>query len=150
MLSLCFSCGYGKLISEQDSFTQIASSDDSYMARSPSFRLFQYDGHNQIYIQCLVNLCSAFDDGRCYQVNGSSSLHDRATVRRGAEIGLLSLGLRAFQGASLGDFLLAPVCPIENITLWVGFLCLTSGSKTDEGVAKAKFLPELGLRPKAQ
>ena len=26
------------------------------------------------------------------------------------------------QGASLGDILLAPACPIEKVTLWVGFL----------------------------
>ena len=30
--------------------------------------------------------------------------------------------LSAAQGASWGDFLLAPVCPIENVTLWVGLL----------------------------
>jgi len=40
-------------------------------------------------------------------------------VRSGAEIGLLSLRLSVSQGASLGDFLLAPVCPIEKVTLWV-------------------------------
>ena len=45
-----------------------------------------------------------------------SCLHDRATVRSGAEIGLLSLGLSVSQGASLGDFLLAPACPIEKVT----------------------------------
>ena len=45
-----------------------------------------------------------------------------ATVRSGAEIGLLSLRLSVSQGASLGDFLLAPVCPIEKVTLWEGFL----------------------------
>ena len=70
----------------------------------------------------------------------SSYLHDRAAVRsvagtlqvprtaaRGvAEICLLSLRLRVFQGASLGDFFLAPVCPIEKVTLWVGFFYLTS------------------------
>ena len=47
-----------------------------------------------------------------------SCLHDRATVRSGAEIGLLSLRLSFSQGASLGDFLLAPACPIEKVTLW--------------------------------
>jgi len=44
------------------------------------------------------------------------------TVRSGAEIGLLRLGLSVSQGVSLGDFLLAPTCPIEKHTLWVGFL----------------------------
>jgi len=47
-----------------------------------------------------------------------SCLHDRATVRSGAEISLLSLRLSVSQGASLGDFLLAPACPIEKVTLW--------------------------------
>ena len=47
-----------------------------------------------------------------------SCLHNRATVRSGAEIGLLSLRLSVSQGASLGDFLLAPACPIEKVTLW--------------------------------
>ena len=41
-----------------------------------------------------------------------------ATVMSGAEIGLLSLRLSVSQGASLGDFLLAPACPIEKVTLW--------------------------------
>jgi len=45
-------------------------------------------------------------------------VHDRATVRSGAEIGLLSLRLSVSQCASLGDFLLAPTCPIEKVTLW--------------------------------
>jgi len=45
-----------------------------------------------------------------------SCLHDRATVRSGAKIGLLSLRLSVSQGASLGDFLLAPVYPIEKVT----------------------------------
>ena len=47
-----------------------------------------------------------------------SCLHDRATARSGAEIGLLSLRLSVSQGASLGDFLLAPACPIEKVTHW--------------------------------
>ena len=59
-------------------------------------------------------------------------------VRSAAEIGLLSLKLSLSQGASLGDFLLAPACPIEKVTLWEGFLYLTSGSETEEGVAKDK------------
>ena len=48
--------------------------------------------------------------------NFFSCLHDRATVRSGAEIGLLRLRLSVSQGASLGDFLLAPACPIEKVT----------------------------------
>ena len=47
------------------------------------------------------------------------------------------------RAASLGDLLLAPVCPIEKVPLWVSFLCLTSGSEIDEGVTKDKVLPEL-------
>jgi len=43
------------------------------------------------------------------------SNHDRATVRTGAEI---SLRLSISQGALLGDFLLAPMCPVEKVTLW--------------------------------
>ena len=35
--------------------------------------------------------------------------------------------------------------PIETVTLLVGFLCLTSGSETDEGVVKYKFFAELGI-----
>ena len=44
-----------------------------------------------------------------------------------AEIGLLSLWLSVSQGASLGDFPLAPRRPIEKVALWEGILCLTSG-----------------------
>jgi len=47
---------------------------------------------------------------QCLCVSGFfffSCLHDRATVRSGAEIGLLSLRISVSQGASLGDFLLA-------------------------------------------
>ena len=43
-----------------------------------------------------------------------------------------------FQGASLGDFLLAPACHIEMVALWEGFLYLTSGSETEKSVAKDK------------
>jgi len=50
-----------------------------------------------------------------------------ASVRSGAEIGLLSVRLSVFKGASLGDFLLAPVCPIEKVTLWEGFVYLIFG-----------------------
>jgi len=49
------------------------------------------------------------------------------------------------QGASLGDFLLALACPIEEVTLWEGLLYLMSGSETDEGVVKDQVLPELGI-----
>ena len=45
----------------------------------------------------------------------------------GTEIGLLRLGLSVSQCASLGDFLLAPVCPIEKVPLWEGLPYLTSG-----------------------
>jgi len=58
----------------------------------------------------------------CMLLASSSYLHDRAIGRSGAEIGLLSLRLSVSQGASLGDFLLAPVSPIEKVTLWEGFL----------------------------
>ena len=68
-------------------------------------------------------------------------------VRSGAEIGLQSLRLSIPQGASLGDLLHAPTCPIEKVTLWVGFIYLTSRSETDEGVAKDKVLPELRIEP---
>jgi len=41
--------------------------------------------------------------------------------------GLLSPRLSVSQSASVGDFLLAPVRPIEKITLWECLLYLTSG-----------------------
>ena len=47
---------------------------------------------------------------------GSSHLLDRTAVRSVAEIGQLSLRLSTSQGASLGDFPLAPVCPQEKVT----------------------------------
>jgi len=53
------------------------------------------------------------------------------------------------KGASLGDFLLAPTCPIEKVTLWEGFLYLTSGSETEDSAMKDKFLPKLGIEPGA-
>jgi len=59
-------------------------------------------------------------------------------VRSGAETGLLSLRLSASQGAPFRDFLLVPACPIEKVTQWEGFLYLTSGSETDEGVEQNK------------
>jgi len=46
----------------------------------------------------------------------SSGLHDRTAVRSGAEIDLLSFRLSVSQGSLLGDFLLAPPCPIDKIT----------------------------------
>jgi len=76
----------------------------------------------------------------------SSYLHDRATVRSGAEIGLMSFRLSVSQGASLGDFLLAPACPVEKETLWEGFFYLTSGSETDEGAVKDKVFARAGNR----
>ena len=61
----------------------------------------------------------------------------RTGVRSGAEIGLLSPRLSVSQGASLGDFLLAPACPIEKVP---------SGSET-EG-RERKFSPKPGIEPK--
>jgi len=61
-----------------------------------------------------------------------SYFHDRTAVRSGAEIVLLRLRLNVSQGASLGDFLLAPVCPMEKVTLWEGLLYLTSGFVSGE------------------
>ena len=52
-----------------------------------------------------------------YTFSSSLYLYDGTAVRCGAEIGLLSPRLSASQGASLGDFLLAPECPIEKATL---------------------------------
>jgi len=51
------------------------------------------------------------------------------SVRSGVAVGLLSRRLSISQRVSLGDFLLAPACPIEEVTLWEGFLCLMSGSE---------------------
>jgi len=67
-------------------------------------------------------------------------------VRSGAEIGLLSLSRSVSQGASLGDFLFAPACLIEKITLWEAFLYLTLESETAEGVAKDKVFAQTGNR----
>lgn len=33
---------------------------------------------------------------------------------------------QSFQPSSVGDCLLTPACPVENVTLWVGFLYLTN------------------------
>ena len=64
-----------------------------------------------------------------------SCLYDRATVRSGAEIGLLSLRLNVSQGASLGDFLLAPACPIEKVTHW-GEIEPLSATLAQDGLAE--------------
>ena len=61
-----------------------------------------------------------------------------------AEIGLLSLRLSDSRSASLGDFLLAPVCPVEKVILWEGFLYLTLGSEPDEGVTKDHIFARTG------
>jgi len=45
---------------------------------------------------------------------------------------------------SLGDFLLAPVCPIEKVTLWEGFVSLRPGSDSDEGAAKHTVFSRAG------
>ena len=71
-------------------------------------------------------------------------LNDRIAVRSGAETGLLSLRPTVSQGVSVGDFLLALACPIENVTLWQGFFYLTLGSGTDNGVAKEKVFARTG------
>ena len=52
-------------------------------------------------------------------------------VSEGCRYGLLSLLFKASQGASLGNFPLAYVCPIEKVTLWEGLLYLMSESETD-------------------
>jgi len=49
-----------------------------------------------------------------------------------AEIGPLGIRLSVSQGASLGDFLLAPACAIEEVTLWEAFLYVTSGTEADQ------------------
>ena len=50
------------------------------------------------------------------------------------------------QGTSLGVFLLAPTCPIEKVSLWVGLLCIMSGYETGEGVAKVEVFARAGNR----
>jgi len=47
-----------------------------------------------------------------------------------------SVFLTVLHGARLGDFLLAPACPIEKVALWVNFHHLFRRPKTSEGVAK--------------
>jgi len=61
-----------------------------------------------------------------------------ATVRSGLVIRRLSVS----QGVSLGDLLLAPMCPIEKVTVLEGFLM--SGTETDEGVEKDKVFAQTG------
>ena len=41
-------------------------------------------------------------------------------------------------GVSHEDFLFAPACPIEKVTLWEGLLCLILGAEADEGVVSPK------------
>jgi len=64
-----------------------------------------------------------------------------------ADIGLLSLKFSVSQGAPLGDFLLAPACPLKNVSLWKGSLS-TSGSETDEAtmLQKNSFYTQAGNR----
>ena len=68
-----------------------------------------------------------------------------ARVRNGAGIDPLSLRLSVSESASLGDLMFAPACPIEKVTLWVGFLYF-SGSKADKGIAKDKVFARTGNR----
>ena len=53
------------------------------------------------------------------QLSGVVQVSCRCSGQLLGEIGLLSLRLGVSQGASLGDFRLAPTCPIEKVTLWV-------------------------------
>jgi len=46
-------------------------------------------------------------------------------VRGVQKSGYTESSIQPVQGASLGDFLLAPACPIEKVTRWVGPLYLT-------------------------
>jgi len=48
-------------------------------------------------------------------------------------------GLSVSQGASLGDFVLAPTRPIEKVILWASLLYLTSGSDTRDSRSKAQY-----------
>jgi len=76
-------------------------------------------------------------------VSSSTSPHQWPTSFvswRVSEIFLPSLWYS--QGASLGDFLLAPMCPIEKVTLRVGFLNVTLWSTT-RSLSKDKSSPEL-------
>jgi len=56
-----------------------------------------------------------------------------------AEISLLSFWLSVSWGAWLGDFLLKPACPTEQVTPWESLSYLTSRSDTDDGVAQYRF-----------
>jgi len=64
-------------------------------------------------------------------LSGVVQVPRRCPVSSGAEMGLLSLRLSISQGASLGDSLLAPGCPIEKVTLLMGLLYLMSRFETD-------------------
>jgi len=89
-----------------------------------------------------------------------SYLYDRRTVRSvagtpqvpcqewcrypaGAPSGVLqklAYWVSISQSTSLGDFLLAPACPIDKITLWEGLLYLLSGTKLTRGVERCERL----------
>jgi len=50
------------------------------------------------------------------------------------------LAYRVFDSAfprvyHLGDFLLAPACPLNKVVIWLDLLYLMLGSETDRGVA---------------
>ena len=49
-----------------------------------------------------------------------------------AEINLPSFWLCVSEGESLGDFLLAPVCPTGKASLWEDIFCLMPGFETKE------------------
>ena len=78
---------------------------------------------------CADTLCSWQEWSR-YPAGALSS------GRSGAKIYLLSHRLGVSQHGSVGDFLLAPACPIKKVTPLEGFFYLTLGSEADEGVVK--------------
>jgi len=53
---------------------------------------------------------------------------------------------RRFPGSDIRRLSACIRYPMEKVTLWEGLLFLTSGSEIDEGVTKAKLLPELGSK----
>ena len=69
-------------------------------------------------------------------------------VRSDAEIGLPSLGLSISQGASLGDFLLAPTCFIEKVTLCSmgGLLLFNVGIRNWRGCCERQGFAQTGNR----
>lgn len=71
-------------------------------------------------------------------------LRDKTTVGGGAEIVLFRP--KVSLGASLGDLILAPMGPIEKVTLWTGLLYSTLPSEIGEGVAKDKVSARTGNR----